>query len=42
MSKDCFLKLKGSICNTPFEANDIVYILSRGTDRNGLIFVKLK
>ena len=40
--KDCFLNIKGSICNIPVEANAIVYILPPGADSYSLIFVKFK
>ena len=40
--KDCFLNIKGSICNIPVEANAVVYILPRGADSYSLIFVKFK
>ena len=42
MSKDCFPKLKGSICNIPIHANEINDIQPHGTDSNGLGTAKLK
>ena len=40
--KDCLPDLKGAIYNMPVETNDIVNVLPRAADSNGLIFVKLK
>ena len=40
--KGKFLKLKGSICNVPIDTADIVNVLPRGPDSNGLVVVKLK
>ena len=42
MSKRCFPKLKGAICNIPVETYDIVNVLPRGAGSNGLILLKLK
>ena len=42
MPKGKHLKLKGSMCNIPFESDDITNILPRGADSNGLLIVKLK
>ena len=39
--KGKFLKLKGSICNVPIDTADIVNVLPRGADSNGLVVVKL-
>ena len=35
-------KVKSAICNIPVETDDVVSILPRGADSNGLIMVKLK
>ena len=40
--KEEFAKIKGSICNIPFEAANICNSLPRPADSNGLIVVKLK
>ena len=37
-----FAKIKGSICNIPFETSNMCNILPRPADSNGLIVVKLK
>ena len=42
MLKGQFPKLKGSICNVPIDTADIVNVLPRGPDSNGLVVVKLK
>lgn len=42
MSKDCFPKLKGSICNIPIHAIEINNIQPHGTDSNGLGTVRFK
>ena len=42
MPKGEFPKLKGSICNVPSNTADIVNILPRGADSNGLVMLKLK
>ena len=42
MPKGKFPKLKGSICNVPIDTADIVNVLPRGADSNGLVVVKLK
>lgn len=41
MPKGCFRKLKGSICNTTIDANDID-ILPQDTRSSGLVVAKLK
>ena len=41
MLKGQFPKLKGSICNVPIDTADIVNVLPRGADSNGLVVVKL-
>ena len=35
-------KVKGAICNIPIDTDDVVNILLRGADSNGLIMGKLK
>ena len=40
MPKGCFPRLKGAICNIPVETNDMVNVLPRSADSNGLILVK--
>ena len=42
MSKDCFSKLKGSICNIPIHAIEINNIQPHGTDSNGLGTVRFR
>ena len=42
MPKGQFPKLKGSICNIPVNASDIINVLPHGADSNGLVVVKLK
>ena len=42
MPRGQFPKLKGEICNIPFETADITSTLLRGVDSNGLLLVKLK
>lgn len=42
MPKGYFRKLKGSICNTTIDANDIVDILPQDTRSSGLVVAKLK
>ena len=37
-----FSKIKGTICNVPFETSSVSKILPRAADSNGLIIVKLK
>ena len=37
-----FPKLRGSICNVPIDTANIVNVLPRGADINGLVVVKLK
>ena len=41
MPKGKFPKLKGSICNVPIDTADMVNVLPRGADSNGLVVVKL-
>ena len=42
MPKSKFPKLKGSICNVPLDTADIVNVLPRDADINGLAVVKSK
>ena len=42
MPKGRFPKLKGTICNIPVDTADIVNVLPRSADSNGLVMVKLK
>ena len=42
MPRGQFPKLKGEICNIPFETADITSTLLRGVESNGLLLVKLK
>ena len=37
-----FSKIKGAVCNVPVEVDSVCNILPRGTDRNGLILMKLQ
>lgn len=42
MPKGCFRKLKGSICNTAIDVNDIANILTQDTHSRRLVVAKLK
>ena len=42
MPKGQFSKIKGAVCNVPVEADSMCHILTRGTDSNDLILIKLK
>ena len=42
MPKSKFPKLKGSVCNVPIDTVNIVNVLPRVADGNGLVVVKLK
>ena len=41
MPKGQFSKIKGAVCNVPLEADIMCNILTRETDSNGLILMKL-
>ena len=42
MQKGQFPKIKGAICNVPIQEDNVVNVLPRQADSNGLIIVKLK
>lgn len=37
-----FSKIKDTICNVPIEVDQTCIVLPRGSDSNGVVFVKLK